>query len=274
MGFALRDAHQSRPQPHTPRTWTPGYLPATSCHPHLCLILPGDATQSSVQLQVFTSRELIKQGVELRAVAKALLYLEQVLEHTGDRGWSIPRTICSPHTCPLVPWGHGHHTPRSTHTPLHLRSPLSPAATHLQAVTDRHTHHHASLGVCRAQEPHLCPLTKASPPVVLSSPVSILKVLVFPAPLTPRSPKHSPGRTPRQRRSTARIRPIFRDLYTWPKSLPTQQRVGTPAWPGFTPLLGPTTHPIPHRLPHSSEPTLVRFSILTMSLSASPRSTL
>lgn len=151
--------------------------------------------------------------------------------------------------------------------------PLRPAATHLVAVTHRHTHNHAS-HVCRTQEPHLCPLTKASPPVVLSSPVSILKVLVFPAPLTPRSPKHSPGRTPRQRRSTARIRPIFRDLYTWPKSLPTQQRVGTPAWPGFTPLLGPTTHPIPLRLPHSSEPTLVRFSILTMSLSASPRSTL
>lgn len=54
--------------------------------PHLCLILPGDATQPRVQLQVFTSRELIKQGIKLRAVAKALLYLEQVLEHDGDRG--------------------------------------------------------------------------------------------------------------------------------------------------------------------------------------------
>lgn len=62
---------------------------------------------------------------------------------------------------------------------------------------------------------HLCPLTKASPPVVLSSPVSILKVLVLPAPFTPRRPKHSPGRTPRHSRSTARMRPIFRDLYTW-----------------------------------------------------------
>lgn len=53
--------------------------------PHLCLILPGDATQPSVQLQVLTSRELIKQGIELRAVAEALLYLEQVLEHAWDR---------------------------------------------------------------------------------------------------------------------------------------------------------------------------------------------
>lgn len=57
-------------------------------------------------------------------------------------------------------------------------------------------------------------LIKASPPVVHSSPVSILKVDVLPAPFTPSSPKHSPGRTPRHSRSTARIRPILRDLYT------------------------------------------------------------
>lgn len=62
--------------------------------------------------------------------------------------------------------------------------------------------------------PNLCPLMKASPPVVLSSPVSILKVVVLPAPLTPSSPKHSPGRTPTHSRSTARMRPILRDLYT------------------------------------------------------------
>lgn len=63
--------------------------------------------------------------------------------------------------------------------------------------------------------PYLCPLMKASPPVVLSSPVSILNVVVLPAPLTPSSPKHSPGRTPTHSRSTARMRPILRDLYTW-----------------------------------------------------------
>lgn len=61
----------------------------------------------------------------------------------------------------------------------------------------------------------LFPLIKASPPVVHSSPVSILNVVVFPAPFTPNSPKHSPGRTPRHSLSTARIRPIFLDLYTW-----------------------------------------------------------
>ncbi|PWA16013.1 hypothetical protein CCH79_00019352, partial [Gambusia affinis] len=57
-------------------------------------------------------------------------------------------------------------------------------------------------------------LMKASPPEVHSSPVSILNVVVFPAPFTPSNPKHSPGRTPRHRRSTARMRPIFLDLYT------------------------------------------------------------
>lgn len=150
--------------------------------------------------------------------------------------------------------------------PMGGHSTPNPAAVYLEAVTQTHTHIHASLQCVRgAQRPHLCPLTKASPPVVLSSPVSILKVLVFPAPLTPRSPKHSPGRTPRHRRSTARIRPIFRDLYTWPKSLTPQQRMGL--LPGPAPPHSPSTSPQP-------EPTLVRFSILTMSLSASPRSTL
>lgn len=81
---------------------------------------------------------------------------------------------------------------------------------------------------------------------MLSSPVNILKVLVFPAPLTPRSPKHSPGRTPRQRRSTARIRPIFRDLYTWPKSLSAQQRMGAPALCGSTPFPPTFPHPRAH----------------------------
>ena len=37
---------------------------------------------------------------------------------------------------------------------------------------------------------HLYPATVASPEVTSVSPVSILKVVVFPAPLTPRRPKH------------------------------------------------------------------------------------
>lgn len=37
---------------------------------------------------------------------------------------------------------------------------------------------------------YLLPARKASPPVTTESPVSILKVLVFPAPLTPSRPKH------------------------------------------------------------------------------------
>jgi len=41
---------------------------------------------------------------------------------------------------------------------------------------------------------HLCPFSQASPSVTSVSPVSILKVEVFPAPLTPRRPKHCGAR--------------------------------------------------------------------------------
>lgn len=155
-----------RGPPSTP----PRRPPPPPGDPHPRLVLPGNAPEPCVQLQVLAGRELVEQGVELRAVAQALLHLEELLEHAGDTAPSAPGP--PPPPPPACP-------PR--------RPPTCP---------------------------HLCPLTKASPPVVLSSPVSILKVLVFPAPLTPRRPKHSPGRTPRHRRSTARMRPIFRDLYT------------------------------------------------------------
>jgi len=59
----------------------------------------------------------------------------------------------------------------------------------------------------------LYPSMKASPDVTLSSPVSILNVVVFPAPLKPRRPKHSPFPTARDSLSTARrLSPL---LYTW-----------------------------------------------------------
>lgn len=47
------------------------------------------------------------------------------------------------------------------------------------------------------------PSTKAVPPDMVSSPVNILKVVVFPAPLIPRRPKHSLMGIPRLKRSTA-----------------------------------------------------------------------
>lgn len=40
------------------------------------------------------------------------------------------------------------------------------------------------------QDTHLLPATVASPEVTAVSPVSILKVVVLPAPFTPRRPKH------------------------------------------------------------------------------------
>ena len=47
------------------------------------------------------------------------------------------------------------------------------------------------------------PSTKAVPPDMVSSPVNILNVVVFPAPLIPRRPKHSLMGIPRLKRSTA-----------------------------------------------------------------------
>lgn len=40
------------------------------------------------------------------------------------------------------------------------------------------------------QSTHLLPATVASPDVTVVSPVSILNVVVLPAPFTPRRPKH------------------------------------------------------------------------------------
>lgn len=63
----------------------------------------------------------------------------------------------------------------------------------------------------------LYPSIKASPEVTLSSPVSILNVVVLPAPLKPRRPKHSPFPTARDSRSTARrVCPL---VYTWEEEI-------------------------------------------------------
>lgn len=52
----------------------------------------------------------------------------------------------------------------------------------------------------------LHPLTKIPPSETASSPVIILKVVVFPAPFKPSKPKHSPRGTPKVIPSTARNR--------------------------------------------------------------------
>lgn len=60
------------------------------------------------------------------------------------------------------------------------------------------------------------PLMWASPRVTSTSPVSILKVVVLPAPLTPSNPKHWPGGTPTHKWSTAIILPFLPGAqYTW-----------------------------------------------------------
>lgn len=54
---------------------------------------------------------------------------------------------------------------------------------------------HSALSWCQwtLRVPHLLPARKASPLVTRVSPVSILKVVVFPAPFTPSRPKHWTG---------------------------------------------------------------------------------
>lgn len=213
---------------------SPRVLAIARPEPYPLLVLPGDAAQAGVELQVLLGCQLIKERVELGAVAQALLDLQELLQDAaGEDGEAMGRRNCfsgAPY-CSL-PLSHAfileHHLPgnqqwvalaeRQCHLPR-TRAAESPRATWADSCC-------SVLGSPQADPipspppgspvpPDLCPLTKASPPVVLSSPVSILKVVVLPAPLTPSSPKHSPGRTPTHSRSTARMRPILRDLYTW-----------------------------------------------------------
>lgn len=68
--------------------------------PHPLLILPRDATQPRVELQVLLGRQLVKEGVELRTVAQTLLDLQKLLQDAVEtesraehkaRGSSLPR---------------------------------------------------------------------------------------------------------------------------------------------------------------------------------------
>lgn len=57
------------------------WVPAIACpHPYPFLILPGDAPQARVELQVLLCRQLIEERVELGAVAQALLDLQEFLQ--------------------------------------------------------------------------------------------------------------------------------------------------------------------------------------------------
>lgn len=209
--------------------------------PYPLLVLPGYAAQAGVELQVLLGRQLVEERVELGAVAQALLDLQELLQDAGGGEGGT--------------WGEGtayrgQPIAHPLHTPLHWsifyqatanRQPWPRAGVTCHPPDDGQRSRTQGCGATQADStsfqetpkqtpsrppqphpppsqpvpPNLCPLTKASPPVVLSSPVSILKVVVLPAPLTPSSPKHSPGRTPTHSRSTARMRPILRDLYTW-----------------------------------------------------------
>lgn len=68
--------------------------------PHPLLILPRDAAQPRVELQVLLGRQLVKEGVELRTVAQTLLDLQKLLQDAVEtesraehkaRGSSLPK---------------------------------------------------------------------------------------------------------------------------------------------------------------------------------------
>lgn len=59
---------------------SPCMLPTACPDPYPLLILPGDATQASVELQVLLGCQLIKECVKLGAVAQALLDLQELLQ--------------------------------------------------------------------------------------------------------------------------------------------------------------------------------------------------
>lgn len=58
---------------------SPRLLAIARPEPYPLLVLPGDATQPGVELQVLLGRQLIKECVELGAVAQALLNLQELL---------------------------------------------------------------------------------------------------------------------------------------------------------------------------------------------------
>lgn len=77
-----------------------GGVPVLLPLPHPLFILPRDATQPCVQLQVFLGRQFLEKGVELRTVAQALLDLQKLLQDAVEteswaehkaRGSSLPR---------------------------------------------------------------------------------------------------------------------------------------------------------------------------------------
>lgn len=55
-------------------------------HAHPFLILPRDSAEASVQLQMFSSSQIIKQGVELRAVTDALLHAQKLPQDAAGDG--------------------------------------------------------------------------------------------------------------------------------------------------------------------------------------------
>lgn len=83
-----------------------GVAPAHVAHPgsYPLLILPGNATQASVQLEVLLGCQLVKECIELGAIAQALLDLQELFQDaTGEKEEAVGRRNCfsgAPHCSP------------------------------------------------------------------------------------------------------------------------------------------------------------------------------
>lgn len=72
---------------HSASLWV---LAITCPQSYPLLVLPGDATQAGVELQVLLGRQLIEECIELGAVAQALLDLQELLQDAaGEDGGAV-----------------------------------------------------------------------------------------------------------------------------------------------------------------------------------------
>lgn len=81
-----------------PSPWhstSPWALAIARPEPYPLLVLPGDAAQAGVELQVLLGRQLVEERVELGAVAQALLDLQELLQDAaGEDGGAMGRKNC------------------------------------------------------------------------------------------------------------------------------------------------------------------------------------
>lgn len=108
---------------------------------------------------------------------------------------------------------------------------------------------------------HLYPATEASPQLTSVSPVSILKVVVFPAPFTPNRPKHCP-RNKQLDSLTHHTRPcvLVNHSYTVRVQIKMERNVFDFTSPGETPTQIRSTAAFFLRVYVCAEDTIIHYS--------------